>query len=56
MTEGIMIIGYGAGGLLMADALGNIGTTGHNWGIEFMVASILLFAGVLANLAYKVNR
>lgn len=39
----------------MADAIGNIETTGHNWGVEFMVASVLLFAGALAHLASKVN-
>lgn len=55
MKESLMFIGYFAGSLLMADALGNIGTTGHNWGVEFMVASILLFAGALAHLAYKMG-
>lgn len=55
MTSLLMTIGYGAGGLLMADSLGNIGTTGHNWGLEFMVASILLFAGAMAHLAQKIG-
>lgn len=53
MTQTIMGAGYFGGSLLMADAIGNINTAGHNWGLEFMLASILLFAGALAHLASK---
>jgi energy-converting hydrogenase Eha subunit H len=55
MTSLLMTIGYLGGSLLMADAIGNIGTTGHQWGLEFMVASIMLFGGAMAHLAQKMG-
>lgn len=44
------LIGYGAGGLLLADSLAT-----QN-GLEFLIASILLFGGALAQLASKATR
>jgi hypothetical protein len=51
--EQAAFIFYGSGGFLAADALGNLGTAGHNWGLELFLGLTLLFVGGMAHLAHK---
>lgn len=47
---GLMFSAYGVGGLLLADSLANIGTTGHNWQTELFISLTALFVGGMAKL------
>ena len=49
----MILIGYLSGGLLMADAIGNIGTAGHNWGLEATIGLTLLSLGFITRLLSK---
>jgi len=39
--------------LLLADGLGNIETTGHNWGLEVFVSTTALFVAGMTHLILK---
>lgn len=53
--QALMVIGY-SGSFLIADAIGNIDTIGHHWGLEFMIGSVMVFGGAIAHLISKLDR
>lgn len=51
--NGLTFVAYGVGGLLSADAIGNLNTTGHNWQIELFIGITALFIGGMTHLINK---
>lgn len=51
----LMAVGY-SGVFLIADAIGNINTAGHHYGLEFIIGSVMVFGGAIAHLISKLDR